>query len=128
MPSPLPRHTSFPVRALKAVIALVLTALPVCAAATPPTNGEIDPWKPSGSEYWIAGPLRLNLGFVDQAGTPRVAEVTSLQPDQLTGLPGLDTARNSVLLQPGHFDALWSAMKAGVCNDVYQRIKTLENH
>jgi hypothetical protein len=128
MHSPLPRPTHFPPRALKAAIAVLLAVLAARAAAAP-TATEIDPWRPSGSDFLIAGPLRLNLGFVDQSGTPRVAVVSSLQPAQLDGLPGgLVQAKNSDLLQAGHFDALWSAMKAGVCNDVQQRILQLVNH
>ncbi len=126
MPSPHPRRTPLFPRAFRAAIIILLASLTFRAAAAPPTP-EIDPWKPSGSLYYIAAPLRLNLGFVDQSGTPRVATVPSLQPDQLAGLPGLANAKDSVLFRTGYFDTLWSAMKAGVCNDVLQRIKLLEN-
>jgi hypothetical protein len=55
--------------------------------------------------------------------------VSSFSAEQLAGLPsGLLQAKGSDLFQPGHFDALWSAMKGGICNDVQQAIQTLENH
>ena len=59
----------------------------------------------------------------------RAAVVGSLSAQQLAGLPaGLLQAKGSDLFTPGHFDALWSAMKGGICNDVQQAIQTLENH
>ena len=118
----------FFVSALKTATAILFMAVTAHAAAPPPDATEIDPWKPSGSVFWIAGPLRLNLGFTDQTGTPRVAVASSLQPEQLDGLPtGLAQAKSSELFQTGHFDALWSAMKAGVCSDVQQSIQKLVN-
>lgn len=128
MRSPTPEHPHLRVRALKAALVFVLAAVAVRAAAAP-AAAEIDPWKPSGSLYYIAGVPRLNLGFTDQTGTPRVAVVSSLQPDQLAGMPdGLVQARNSDIFTPGHFESLWNAMKAGVCNDVQQSILKLVNN
>ncbi len=107
-------------------MALLLAGLAPAASAT--ATGELDPWKTSGSEYWIAGPLRLNLGFTDQTGTARVALASSLQPEQLAGMPdGLAQAAKSDLFQTGHFDALWAAMKSSVCADVQHGIQTLVN-
>jgi hypothetical protein len=98
-------------------------------AALAQAPAEINPWKPSGTVYWIASPIRLNLGFTDQNGKPSAAMVSSFSAEQLAGLPaGLLQAKGSDLFQPGHFDALWSAIKGGVCNDVQQAINTLENH
>jgi hypothetical protein len=112
-------------RALKAAIAALFIFLAAHGAAAQ----EINPWKPSGTVYWIASPMRLNLGFTDENGTPRAAVVGSLSAQQLAGLPaGLLQAKGSDLFTPGHFDALWSAMKGGICNDVQQAIQTLENH
>ena len=128
MTSPSLSQKQFLVSALKTAMAVLFMAVTAHATAQPPNATEIDPWKPSGSVFWIAGPLRLNLGFTDQTGTPRVAVASSLQPEQLDGLPtGLAQAKSSELFQTGHFDALWSAMKAGVCSDVRQSIQTLVN-
>ncbi|MGA9060399.1 MAG: hypothetical protein WB341_01910 [Terracidiphilus sp.] len=106
----------FIVPMLKTVIAVVLAGMALRAGAAPtdtPAASEIPPWRPSGTDFYIGGPLRLNLGFFDQKGTPRVAEVSSLQPDQLAGLPGgVAQAKDNELFRTGHFDALWSAMKA----------------
>jgi hypothetical protein len=115
------------VMAKMAAMTALLAGLAAPARAT--ATGELDPWKPSGGDYWIAGPLRLNLGFTDQTGTPRVAVASSLQPGQLAGLPdGLAQATNSDLFQAGHFEALWTAMKSGVCTDVQKGIQNLVNH
>jgi hypothetical protein len=136
MHSPLPGYTPNPVdtfgpitrHASKAAISVVLVILAARAAVAQAT-AEINPWKPSGSVYWIANPIRLNLGYIDQNGKPTAAEVSTLSAEQLAGLPGgLVQAKGSDLFQPGHFDALWSAMEGGICNDVTQAIKTLENH
>ena len=112
---------------MKATIAVLLALIllaPRGAAAQ-----EINPRMPSGSVYWIANPIRVNLGFTDQNGKPSAAEVSSFSAAQLAGLPaGLLQAKGSELLTPGHFDALWSAMKDGICSDVKQAISTLENH
>jgi hypothetical protein len=129
---PMPSHLSglrpFSVRTLKATISLLLVFL-AARAVVAQANAEINPWKPSGTVYWIASPIRLNLGFTDQNGKPSAAEVSSLSAEQLAGLPpGLLQAKGSELFTPGHFDALWSAMKGGICNDVQQAISTLENH
>lgn len=116
------------VRILKTAIAL-LFAVVAARSAVAQANAEINPWKPSGGTYWIANPLRLNLGYTDQNGKPTAAMVSSLSPEQLAGLPGgLLQARGSELFTPGHFDTLWGAMEVGICNDVTQAIKTLENH
>jgi hypothetical protein len=115
------------VMAKMAAMTALLAGLAAPARAT--ATGELDPWKPSGGDYWIAGPLRLNLGFTDQTGTPRVAVASSLQPGQLAGLPdGLAQATNSDLFQARHFEALWTAMKSGVCTDVQKGIQNLVNH
>jgi hypothetical protein len=112
-------------RTLKAAISILFVILAARAAITQ----EINPWKPSGSVYWIASPIRLNLGYTDQNGKPSAAEVASFSAAQLAGLPsGLLPAKGSDLFTSGHFDALWSAMKAGICSDVQQSISTLENH
>jgi hypothetical protein len=133
MHSPLPGYTPIAVdalrlfsrRTLKAAIAVLLVILAMRGAAAQ----EINPWKPSGTVYPIIGPIRLNLGFTDENGTPRAAVVDSLSAQQLAGLPaGLLQAKGSDLFTPGHFDALWSAMKGGICSDVQQAISTLENH
>ena len=125
MLSPLSGPRQFYVRTLKAAISVLLVFLAARAAAAQ----EINPWKPSGTVYWIASPIRLNLGYTDQNGKPAAAVVSSLSPQQLAGLPpGLLQAKGSELFTPGHFDALWSAMKGGICNDVQQDISTLENH
>jgi len=122
----LPGRGPFSVCIVKASIVILFAVLTVRVTAAP---GEIDPWKPSGTVYWIASPIRLNLGFTDQNGTPRAAEVSSLSAEQLAGLPGgLLQARGSELLTPGHFDTLWTSIKAGICNDVQHAIQTLENH
>ncbi len=128
MHSPLPGPRPFSVRTLKAAISVLLVILAARSAAAQAT-AEINPWKPSGTVYWIASPIRLNLGFTDQNGKPSAAEVSSFSAEQLAGLPaGLLQAKGSELLTPGHFDALWSAMKGGICSDVQQAISTLENH
>lgn len=115
-------------RTLKAAIPVLFVFLAVrCAIAQ--ATAEINPWKPSGTVYWIASPIRLNLGYTDQNGKPSAAEVSSFSAGQLAGLPaGLLQAKGSELFTPGHFDALWSAMKGGICTDVQQAINTLENH
>ena len=119
----------FPTWSLKAATAAFLVTAAVNAIAAP-ASSELYPFqvtKGSG-EYWIKGPLRLNLGFTDQAGTPTVAMVSSLHPEQLAGMPdGLLKAKDSDLLQPGHFDALWSAMKDQVCSDIRAQIPQLVN-
>jgi hypothetical protein len=116
------------VRVLKATISVLFVILAARGTVAQAT-AEINPWNPSGTVYWIANPIRLNLGFTDQNGKPSAAEVSSLSAQQLAGLPsGLLQAKGSDLLTPGHFDALWSAMKGGICSDVQQAIQTLENH
>ena len=134
MHSPLPRFKSIPVHAtrpfsahtLRVAFSLLFVAM---AARTVLPQAEINPWKPSGSVYWIANPIRLNIGYTDQNGKPTAAEVSSLSAQQLAGLPpGLLQAKGSVLFTAGHFDTLWTAMKGGICSDVQQAISTLENH
>jgi hypothetical protein len=128
MHSPLSGPRQFYVRTLKAAISVLLVFLAARSAAAQ-AGAEINPWKPSGTVYWIANPMRLNLGYTDQNGKPSAAMVSSFSAEQLAGLPaGLLQAKGSDLLTPGHFDALWSAMKGGICNDVQQAIQTLENH
>ncbi len=128
MPSPNSNHTPSAARVLKLAFVVLFASLAVRATAAP-NNVEINPWNSKQTEYWIAGPLRLNLGFTDQTGQASVAIVSSLHPEQLAGMPdGLVNAKDSDLLQTGHFDALWTAMKAGVCNDVHQAILNLVNH
>jgi hypothetical protein len=128
MHSPLSGPKQFSRRTLKAAISVLLVFLAARGAAAQAT-AEINPWKPSGTVYWIASPIRLNLGYTDQNGKPSAAMVSSLSPQQLAGLPsGLLQAKGSDLLTPGHFDTLWSAMKGGICSDVQQAIQTLENH
>jgi hypothetical protein len=128
MASPIPNRRQHRARALKiAVIALFAGIASTTLAA--PATVELDPWKQTGSEYYIGGIPRLNLGFTDQTGTPTVAIVSSLKPEQLAGMPdGLVQAKNSDIFQPGHFEALWNAMKAQVCADVQNQITTLVNH
>lgn len=128
MYSPLPARRPILAQPLKAAIAVLLVLLAARAAAAP-APAEINPWKPSGTLYPIVGPIRLNLGFTDETGTPRAALVDSLSSEQLAGLPsGLLQAKGSDLFTPGHFDALWNAMKGGICSDVQRAISTLENH
>jgi hypothetical protein len=127
MTSPAPGQRPFPARALKATVTILLGALAAHASAAPgPAVSELPPWKNPESNFYIGGPIRLNLGFVDQKGTPRVAEIPSLQSDQIAGLPnGVAQAKDSPLLRTGYFDSLWTAMKAGVCNDVHNQILKL---
>jgi len=116
----------FLARALRGVMVVLLIALAASSAVAPAkaqASAEIIPWKPSGSVVYINGPLRFNLGFFDQKGTPRVAQVGSLQPDQLAGLPGgVTQAKDNQVFRTGYFDSLWSAMQAGVCQDVTNQI------
>lgn len=115
-------------RILPLATAILITLSGVSAIAAPAT-GELNPWKPSGTDYYIAGLPRLNIGFTDQTGSPRVALVSSLDPAQLAGLPnGLAQAKDSDIFQPGHFQAIWSAMQPGLCKDVQNAILTLVNH
>lgn len=118
-------HLSLPHRARKTAITVLLAVLALSAVgqSKPPASGELVPWKNPESNFYIAGPLRLNLGFFDQKGTARVAEVGSLQQDQIAGLPnGIIPARNNQLFRTGFFDSLWNAMKAGICTDVQHQI------
>jgi len=125
--SPTASRLVFCPNTLRIAIAVLLVVLPAGAAAT--ATGELDPWKPLGASYYIEGIPRLKLGFVDQTGTPSVAIVSSLKPQQLAGLPnGLVQARDSDIFQPGHFEQMWQAMRAGVCADVQNAITTLVNH
>ena len=127
-PIPVRALTQFSRRTVKATISALLVFLAARGAAAQAT-AEINPWKPSGSVYWIANPIRLNLGYTDQNGKPSAAEVSSFSAQQLAGLPGgLLQAKSSELFTPGHFDALWTAMKGGICTDVQNAINTLENH
>jgi hypothetical protein len=119
----------FPARALKTAIAALFATLTVSASAAPAST-ELYPFQTTkgSADYWIKGPLRLNLGFTDQTGQPTVAIVSSLQTEQLAGMPdGLLKAKGSDLFQTGHFDALWNAMKAQVCNDIRLQIPQLVN-
>ena len=127
-PIPVDALRPFSRRTVKAAISVLFVILAARTAVAQAT-AEINPWKPSGTVYWIASLIRLNLGFTDQNGKPSAAEVSTLSAAQLAGLPGgLLQAKGSDLFQPAHFDALWTAMKGGICNDVIQAIKTLENH
>ncbi|MGA8632780.1 MAG: hypothetical protein WB573_20690, partial [Terracidiphilus sp.] len=109
MASPTPNQRHLRAFTLKiAIVALLAGIAP--AAVSAPASVELDPWKQTGSEYYIGGIPRLNLGFTDQTGTPTVAIVSSLKPEQLAGMPdGLVQAKNSDIFQPGHFEALWNA-------------------
>jgi len=127
MACPSPKQRRFPVPALRFLAVTLLASFTPCSFAAPAT-GELDPWKASGSDFYIKGIPRLNLGFTDQAGTPTVAIVSSLKPEQLAGLPnGLVQAKNSGIFLPGHFEQMWQAMRAGVCADVQKAITTLVN-
>ena len=68
-------------RALKAAIAALFIFLAAHGAAAQ----EINPWKPSGTVYWIASPMRLNLGFTDENGTPRAAHCRKVGTTCATG-------------------------------------------
>ena len=39
--------------------------------ATAQATAEINPWKPSGTVYWIPSPMRLNIGYTDQTASRR---------------------------------------------------------
>ncbi len=128
MTSPISTHLYLRACPAKAALVFLFASFATLANAAPNTT-EIDPWKPSGTIYYIKGLPRLILGFTDQTGTATTALVSSLHPDQLAGMPdGLVQAKNSDIFQSGHFEALWNAMKAGVCNDVQQEILNLVNH
>jgi hypothetical protein len=127
--SPVSSFTPFLVRTLKAGMAVLLAGLAAQGAAgqtKTPASAEIIPWKSSGSVFYINGPLRFNLGFFDQKGTPRVAEIGSLTADQLASLPPTVTqAKDNPVFRTGYFDSLWSAMRASVCQDVQNAISKL---
>ena len=127
--SPVSSFTPFLVRTLKAAMAVLLAGLAAQGAAgqtKTPASAEIIPWKSSGSVFYINGPLRFNLGFFDQKGTPRVAEIGSLTADQLASLPPTVTqAKDNPVFRTGYFDSLWSAMRASVCQDVQNAISKL---
>lgn len=131
MRSPLPgqkatfdRVLLFSVRTFHIAAIALLAAFSAAAVA----QTETDPWKTSGSNYWIPSPLRLNIGYTDSNGKPAVASVTELQPEQLTGMPnGLMQARDSDLFTPKHFQSIWTSIKGSVCSDVQQQIQTLVN-
>jgi len=91
-----------------------------------------NPWTQAGSSSLI-GPMRLNLAFIDQNGTPRAALVTSLPSSALASIPGLQKAAASPLLEwqkgkGGYLDGLWSAMRSSVCSDMQRGIVKLVNH
>jgi hypothetical protein len=59
---------------LKAKISIVLIFL-ATRSVVAQAAAEVNPWKPSGTVYWTANPIRLNLGFAGQNGKPSAAEV-----------------------------------------------------
>jgi hypothetical protein len=132
MSSPVPRRTMRPVfrdlcpaRIARLAAAILLAAFAASAVA----QTETDPWKSAGTNFWIASPMRLNLGYADPNGKAAVVEVTTLQTTQLAGMPdGLVQARNSDLFTPKHFQSIWTSIKEQVCSDVRQQIQTLVNH
>ncbi len=122
------RHVYLHARTAKGVLVFLFAVLATLANAAPATT-EIDPWKPSGTIYYIKGLPRLILGFTDQTGAATTALVSSLHPEQLAGMPdGLVQAKDSDIFTPGHFQALWNAMKAGVCDDIQKSILKLVNN
>lgn len=105
----------------------LLGALLLVAAGTA-RGDDLDVWKKSNLQALILGPVRLNLAFADQAGTPRVALVPSLSPQQLDGMPeGLIKAKDSPLLRAGYFQSLWDAMRGAICSDMQQNIQRIVN-